>query len=378
MNTQTLLIVDDEVDNLDALERIFRKRYHLLRANSGIEALRLLEKNPRIDVIISDQRMPQMTGVEFLEKTLNTHPKSVRILLTGYTDIDSIIAAVNQGHIFRYITKPWDSTDLANSVEQAMDYFARGEQLEIKNKELVLALKELKSLDETKNKFMILINHELKTPLTVIHSFLDLLIETSLSEDQKMYTDRIKKSTDRLREIIDDTLILSQHTAGLLKLNRQSGSLNELLRQTTTLFEAEWQKKSLLLQLKFGTESSTVLSFDSFLIQRLFKHLLTNIARFASPHSTVKITSQADSTGQWIILENEAPPIPAEVLARLHTPFKLQSEIMNHSKGLGLGLSVVDAIIQKHEGQWKIENILLSEGEKTTHIVRTSVWIPQL
>ena len=146
----TLLVVDDESDNLDALERIFRKRYHFLRATSGAEALKILEQTPRVDVIITDQRMPQMTGVEFLEKTLTTHAKTVRILLTGYTDIDSIIAAVNQGHIFRYITKPWDTTDLTNSVEQAMEHYSRGDQLELKNQELERALKELKILDETK------------------------------------------------------------------------------------------------------------------------------------------------------------------------------------------------------------------------------------
>ena len=177
MQKQTLLIVDDESDNLDALERIFRKRYHLLKANSGAEALQLISHHPDIAVIITDQRMPQMTGVEFLEKTLSSHPKTVRILLTGYTEIESIIAAVNQGHIFRYITKPWDTTDLTNSIEQAMEHYSRGSLLEEKNQALEKAFSELKLLDQAKSKFMILINHELKTPLTIINSFLSLLVK---------------------------------------------------------------------------------------------------------------------------------------------------------------------------------------------------------
>lgn len=401
MKQPTLLVVDDESDNLDALERIFRKRYHFLRANSGAEALALLANNSRVDVIISDQRMPQMTGVEFLEKTLLTHPKTVRILLTGYTEIDSIIAAVNQGHIFRYITKPWDTTDLSNSVEQAMDYYARGEQLEIKNQELEKALKELKILDETKSKFMILINHELKTPLTVISSFLDLLLESQPSEDQKTYLDRIKKSTDRLKEIVDDTLILTQHMAGLMKWNPQPGSLNEILKSTLARFTHDLHKKSLHSRLALSAEPERTINFDSLLLQRALMHLLANAVRFAPANSEILVHTQlcllnsqlpvhntnhssqqnlppeqptsGQLIGQLVVIENDGPHIPDTVLNQLQTPFKLQNEIMNHSKGLGLGLSVVEAILQKHHSQLKVENLSPSTSENPSANARIRV-----
>lgn len=372
MKQPTLLVVDDESDNLDALERIFRKRYHFLRASSGAEALALLSTHSRVDVIISDQRMPQMTGVEFLEKTLLTHPKTVRILLTGYTDIDSIIAAVNQGHIFRYLTKPWDTTDLSNSVEQAMDYYARGEQLEIKNQELEKALKELKILDETKSKFMILINHELKTPLTVISSFLDLLLESHPSEDQKTYLDRIKKSTDRLKEITDDTLILTHHMAGLMKWNPQPGSLNETLRSSLGRFTNELHKKELQTRVMLSEEPQKPISFDTTLLQRALMHLISNAIRFTPSNSEIMIETQLHPNGQFFLIENEGPKIPDTVLNQLQTPFKLQNEIMNHSKGLGLGLSVVEAILQKHQSQLKIENLTISESPSSSSRIRAS------
>lgn len=376
MKQPTLLVVDDESDNLDALERIFRKRYHFLRASSGAEALTLLASHARVDVIISDQRMPQMTGVEFLEKTLLTHPKTVRILLTGYTDIDSIIAAVNQGHIFRYLTKPWDTTDLSNSVEQAMDYYARGEQLEIKNQELEKALKELKILDETKSKFMILINHELKTPLTVISSFLDLLLETHPTEDQKTYLDRIKKSTERLKEITDDTLILTHHMAGLLKWNPQPGSLNEILRSTLGRFTNDFHKKELHSRLILSEEPQKPISFDITLLQRALMHLISNAIRFAPSKSEIIVETQLQPNGQFVLIENEGPRIPDTVLNQLQTPFKLQNEIMNHSKGLGLGLSVVEAILQKHQSQLKIENLNVSENPNPGSRIRASFALP--
>ena len=112
----TILCVDDEVDNVEALERLFRKKYNVLKATSGKEALTLIKDQP-VSLIISDQRMPQMTGVQFLEKSLKTHPDTMRILLTGYTDIDSVIAAINSGQVYRYINKPWDPIDLGKTVD---------------------------------------------------------------------------------------------------------------------------------------------------------------------------------------------------------------------------------------------------------------------
>ncbi|RYZ84241.1 MAG: response regulator, partial [Proteobacteria bacterium] len=185
MVKHTILCVDDEIDNVDALERLFRKKYAVLKATSGAQGLKILSENPNVALIISDQRMPSMTGVEFLEKAQLSCPHALRILLTGYTDIESVISAVNQGQIYRYLTKPWDSVDLANTVDQAIEKFDTARELKTKNIELAQALNELKSLDRAKSNFMILINHELKTPLTSILSFVGLLNESKLDDEQK-------------------------------------------------------------------------------------------------------------------------------------------------------------------------------------------------
>ena len=127
MNLETdkpyLLCLDDEPDNLDALERIFRKNYSVLKATTPEQAFSILDNYPALSVIISDQRMPLITGVEFLEKSITSHPDTIRILLTGYTDIESVIDAVNKGQIYRYLTKPWDPVDLIHTVDQAAEKF---------------------------------------------------------------------------------------------------------------------------------------------------------------------------------------------------------------------------------------------------------------
>ncbi len=119
---RTLLLVDDEEHILSALKRVFRRAgYKLLTAASGTEALRMLAAHP-VDVIVSDQRMPGMTGVEFLRQAKELYPDTVRMTLSGYTDLQSIIDAVNEGAVYKFLTKPWDDARLREHVEQAFRF----------------------------------------------------------------------------------------------------------------------------------------------------------------------------------------------------------------------------------------------------------------
>lgn len=114
-----LLVVDDEPDNLDLLYRTFRREYQVLRAESGRKALEVLEDDGEVAVIISDQRMPEMTGTEFLSRTVPDFPDTVRIILTGFTDVEDLVQAINSGQVYRYITKPWEPETLRQLVQQA-------------------------------------------------------------------------------------------------------------------------------------------------------------------------------------------------------------------------------------------------------------------
>ncbi|HEX5364655.1 MAG TPA: HD domain-containing phosphohydrolase [Gallionella sp.] len=117
----TLLFIDDEANILAALKRLFNPLgYRILTAESGVEALMLLEKE-RVDLVISDMRMPQMSGAEVLEQIRIKWPDIVRLLLTGYSDVNSTIAAVNRGEIYRYIAKPWDDNDIVLMVRDALE-----------------------------------------------------------------------------------------------------------------------------------------------------------------------------------------------------------------------------------------------------------------
>lgn len=115
-----LLLVDDELANLQKLQRTFMGQYGVHLAQSGEEALRILEE-VSIDAIITDQKMPNMTGIEFLELSQKAYPNLVRIVLTGFTEVEDLIAAINTGKVHKYITKPWEPDDLRMTVQDALE-----------------------------------------------------------------------------------------------------------------------------------------------------------------------------------------------------------------------------------------------------------------
>lgn len=135
-----VLLIDDEPANLRLLRRVLGNDYDTLLAESGNEGVAILEKEP-VSLIITDQRMPGMTGVQVLQEAVRIQPQAVRILLTGYTDIQALIDAINSGQIYKYVQKPWDSEDLKLTVKRAI------ESLELKqaNERLILELKSAMS-----------------------------------------------------------------------------------------------------------------------------------------------------------------------------------------------------------------------------------------
>jgi len=134
----TILIVDDEEDNLDTLQRTLRRDYEVIPTTSPLEALDILRQK-HIDIIMSDHKMPEMDGVEFLKRSYEINPKCVRLLVTAYSDTKILIDAINYGKIYRYIKKPWDNSELLLIVDSALEYY----QLKKENDRLIFDLKEL-------------------------------------------------------------------------------------------------------------------------------------------------------------------------------------------------------------------------------------------
>jgi response regulator RpfG family c-di-GMP phosphodiesterase len=129
-----VLYIDDEVNNLTAFKAGFRRLYRVFATDSPQVAKKILAEN-EIHVIISDQRMPGMTGIEFFESILQDHPEPIRMLLTGYADINAVIDAINKGQVYKYFSKPWEEKDLKENIEKAYElYRLRKENNELTDK----------------------------------------------------------------------------------------------------------------------------------------------------------------------------------------------------------------------------------------------------
>lgn len=126
-----VLYLDDEPHNLTAFRAAFRRDFNIFLANTAIEARKIIDEND-IHIILSDQRMPVTTGIEFFESIIASHPEPIRILITGYTDINAVVDAINRGQVYKYLTKPWNEDDIRIFVNRAYEVF----NLRRKNAEL--------------------------------------------------------------------------------------------------------------------------------------------------------------------------------------------------------------------------------------------------
>ncbi len=189
-----MLVVDDESDNLDLLYRTFRRDFQVLRADSGGAALELLSTEGEVAVIISDQRMPEMKGTEFLSKTVPNFPDTIRIILTGFTDVEDLVEAINSEQVYKYITKPWDPNELKKMVQQAAQTYnalkERAEEIYRAHTQMTLmqAIVEVTQVSDNLENSLNIIAKAFGNSFGVDNCILQIVEEDRLIETQGTYT----------------------------------------------------------------------------------------------------------------------------------------------------------------------------------------------
>ncbi|MBY0424781.1 MAG: response regulator, partial [Cytophagales bacterium] len=153
----SVMFVDDEPINLSTFKAAFREFYTIHLAKSADEALKILKEN-KIHVIFADQRMPTTTGIQFFESILDEYPDSIRVLLTGYADVEAVIEAINRGQVYRYIKKPWNEIEIKMTAEKGYELYNIRQQL---NDKMYL----LEKTNHELNRFVYSASHELRAPL---------------------------------------------------------------------------------------------------------------------------------------------------------------------------------------------------------------------
>ncbi len=370
-----LLVVDDEPEILKTLWRQFRKKYDVCVATSAGEALKKMESMP-IDVIVSDQRMPETTGTEFFDQARRLHPDAVRILLTGYADIDAVIESINKGEVFRYATKPWNTAELDILIADAFQFHrlrtenkrlveslrSANEELEervaLRTAELEQANAALKDLNEQKDRFLGMAAHDLRNPLGGIRSLADLLLE-----EEEPDPDQTREFLSMIRETADDSLnllnsLLDYTTIqrGSFELHFEDVDLAELQRRVLRVHGVLGAQKKTPVLFEIAPDISKA-HFDLVRIEQVLGNLIGNALKFSETGTEIRVRVQKRDSGLHFSVQDSGPGIPAEDLETIFGEH--HSGKGAHDKGrksFGLGLAICKRIVEAHGGAIQVES----------------------
>jgi signal transduction histidine kinase len=369
----TILVVDDEASILRSVHRLLRRQYNILTTTSVQEAFDLLEKHP-IHLVMSDQRMPTMTGVEFLTFVKECYPECVRILFTGYTDTQSAIEAINSGQVYCYISKPWDPDNLRLMIAQATERYEllrerrhlleqlqqANESLEKRNRELERANHRLKDLDRLKNVFMELVSHELNTPTAVIQGYSDYL-GRELTPQQGSPVARalgaISNHTKRLRSITGRIFKVIESNRPNVEPQREQIAVMEMLDQLRDDVDPFLRKRQQHLHIECSASLEAYI--DSSKICDALLQLTMNAIKFSPDGESIYLRAWQQQDKLHLQVEDHGIGVRAEDQKQIFEPFFSTFDNANHSsgdyqfskRGIGLGLTIVRRFAEMHHGQ---------------------------
>ncbi len=332
-----VLIVDDEVDNLNALKRLLRNHFDVTVAENGQDALNIVQEQPEFDVFVSDQRMPGMTGSEFFEKVQSIAPKPTRILLTGFADLEAVIEAINKGHIWRYLSKPWEPEDLIQTLRQAAERTQMGRSLDKSKKELERALTELRAKDWARERLLLILLHEFRTAPQIVEN-LKALNSNDEAENVTLRKQFLENLERRFQLMEEDIHLLMEDEKKLQRLKRESISLIEVLEKITT------QQKHAFSHSISTPENALILSNKEMLEKSLshFIELMNNNSQGSAPKvelddgpSHIYITLSLSSDKSLLPKGLEKMSLHPELAwTAMLEPFVGVEDFQHHSTGL--------------------------------------------
>ncbi len=380
-----LLVIDDEPDLVRSVQDLLRRDYKVLGATRASEGLELIDRE-RVHIVMSDQCMPDMTGVELLCRVKQTHPDAVRLLFTAYSDLDAVIDAINEGNVYRYISKPWAVEELKATLKQAYEHYQLQEerrllliQVQEKNAQLEAANEELRRANELKKAFIKVASHELRTPLTILLGLAEQMNQlTEAQAAQRSCSERIHQAGLRLHDRVDQMVKLLLAERFERPLQRRPTPMAPLIRAAVAEVQDFSQMRQQILNASIPDDLGS-LSVEQDKIHDSLVQLLVNAikftpnggaihlsaARFSSPRSGTPGTGDGGEALR-ITVSDTGMGIEPDHLARVFEPFFTRFDVSRHSsgtfefdkRGLGLGLSVAKAFIEMHGGQMSVASEL--------------------
>jgi signal transduction histidine kinase len=366
-----LLVVDDEADLVHSVQDLLRFDYRVLGATRAVDGLKIMEKE-QVHIVMTDQRMPEMTGVEFLRRLRESYPDVIRLLFTAYADIKAVTDAINQGSVYRYIAKPFEPQELQAVLRQAVEHYdlvaERKQllgQLQSKNQELESKNAELRQANDLKKAFIRVASHELRTPLTIVLGLSDLGRQTpGLPPQVGQWLDRIYVGSIRLNERVDLMIKLLMADRFERTLTRKTVALAPLLHTAAADVAAFIEQRKQKLTVAAAPDLGTIFVEEDKIRDCVFQ-LLVNAIKFTPDGGAIDLSArQLEAGGVEIQVADTGVGIDPASLARVFDPFFTRFDVSRHSsgicefdrRGLGLGLSVVKAFVEMHGGRVKVES----------------------
>jgi signal transduction histidine kinase len=342
----SILYLDDELHNLESFKAAYRKDYTIFTTDDPEEAEEIL-KREEIQIVIADQRMPQITGVEFFEKIRSHHSEPVRILITGYTDIKAAIDSINRGEVFRFIDKPWDHDYVKTAIENAYDIYRTRKELRERNLQLEKAYNEL-------DKFIYSASHDLRAPLMSILGIAQLAkLDTPFTrENIDNYLNLIEQSVKKLDTFILNIIDYYKNSRSGTEIN--SVDFKQLVEDIKDSFHFIPGNAEVRYDIKIEQEGEFY--SDPVKLRIILNNLLGNALKYQKKDVSekfIKIDIKSTPRKCFILVEDNGIGIGENDLENI---FKMFFRGTSQNSGSGIGLYVVNEAVHKLNGNIKVSS----------------------
>jgi two-component system sensor histidine kinase/response regulator len=396
MKELVILCVDDEEIVLKSLKRelnhtLRSNKYIIETANGGENALELFEElseeGYEIPVVICDHIMPGIKGDELLQRIHGLSPKTLNIMLTGQADMEAVTNAVNNANLYRYIAKPWEKTDLALTVREAIRRYLLDKRLEKQHKTLqnvkkVLEVKvkertaqleaqklELKKLNTSKDKFFSIIARDLRTPFSGLHDIADSIVKNigHFNQDEiKRHVASLRDSAETVSTLIENLLEWSQLQQGMMVYHPEALVLSELVEQNKLLFASHATRKRITLVNE--VLQKMIAYADRQMIDTVIRNLISNALKFTYPGGIVFIATRQSGDYIDLTVSDTGAGIPQEDIPGLfRIDVKYSHAGTAGEEGTGLGLVLCKGLVERNGGKILVES---EAGQGTVVTIR--------
>jgi two-component system, sensor histidine kinase and response regulator len=341
----TILYLDDEPNNLNSFKAAFRFDYNVLLAQNIAEAdTHLNNPNNHIEVVLSDQRMPEMTGVEYFEKIRHSHPHCIRLLITGFSDIESVIEAINRGQIFRYIKKPWVELDIKSAIEEAYKFYLATSLLEKQNNDLRIAYNEL-------NKFAYSVAHDFKGPVMSIQAALNIIEGYIEEPSQKELVVLTSGAAEKLHQFVDSMFDYYRLNQGELQIT--DINFNDLAQYYNELFKVEAKVSNVFFNIKVS--QNKVFRTDETKLKIILNNLINNAFKYLKKDAAGEVLVEITATSENAVIEVKDNGIGI-AQQYIDSIFDMFYRASTHAPGSGFGLYNVKDAVSKLDGKIEVKS----------------------